>query len=99
MKAWRLEITDDPDQGTLVVFADSRDQARSQTGDLMYDRWIDISATRFKAMDDKEHLTKAQLTLELWRDHGWRWWDIDYPDPDKATDKEFLDWYEGVYGR
>lgn len=97
MKAWRVEISNDPDQGTLVVFANTRNEAKSMTGDLMYDSWIDISATRFKEMDGKEHLDKAHLTLELWREHGWRWWDIEYPDPDEATDDEFLEWYRGIY--
>lgn len=31
MKAWRVEITDDPDQGTLVVFANTRNEARGTT--------------------------------------------------------------------
>lgn len=97
MKAWRVEIRDDPDQGTLVVFADTRNEARSMTGDLMFDRWIDISATRFPQMDGKESLDKAHLTLELWRDHGWRWWDIEYPDQDEATDEEFLQWYAETF--
>lgn len=98
MKAWRLEVSNDPDQGTLVVFANTRDEARSQSGDLMYDRWVDLSATRFKQMDDKESLSHEELTLELWRDYGWRWLDMDYPDPDEATDEEFLEWYRGIYG-
>jgi hypothetical protein len=100
MKAWYVEIRDDPDQGAFVAFADTRNQARAQADrhDLMYESWIDISATRFKAMDGKEHLDKAHLTLELWRDHCWRWWDISYPDQDEATDEEFLDWYERTFG-
>lgn len=98
MKAWRVEIDNDPDQGTLVVFANTRNEARDQTGDLIYDRWIDIRATRFKQMDDKEHLSEVDLMLELWRDHGWRWLDIEYPDPDEASDQEFVKWYLGIYG-
>jgi hypothetical protein len=97
MKAWRVEITDDPDQGTLVVFANTRNEARSMTGDLQYERWIDISATRFKEMDGKEALDQPHLILELWRDYGWRWWDIEYPDPDESTDEDFLKWYDETF--
>lgn len=101
MKAWYLDIKNDPDQGAFVVFANTRNEARgmADSKDLMYDSWIDISATRFRSMDDKEHLDDAHLTLELWRNHGWRWWDIEYPEPEETTDAEFLKWYDGVYGR
>lgn len=99
MKAWTVEIRDDPDQGMFVVFADTRNEARAKASshDLMYDSWIDVTARRFKQMDDKEHLDRAHLLLELWRDHGWRWWDIEYPDQDEATDEEFIKWYEETF--
>lgn len=101
MKAWYLDIKDDPDQGAFVVFADTRNEARKQADqhDLMYDSWLDIQATRFKSMDNKEDLDDAHLILELWRDHGWRWWDIEYPDQDEATDEEFLKWYKENFDR
>lgn len=101
MKAWYLDIKDDPDQGAFVVFADTRNEARKQADqhDLMYDSWLDIQATRFKGMDNKEDLDDAHLILELWRDHGWRWWDIEYPDQDEATDEEFLKWYKENFDR
>lgn len=44
-----------------------------------------------------EKLTLAQLALEQWHD-GWRWFDSDYPDPNEATDAEFLKWYESTFG-
>lgn len=99
MKAWYLDIRDDPDQGAFIVFANTRNEARAQanSNDLMYDSWLDVQAVRFKPMDDKEHLERAYLMLELWRE-GWRWWDIKYPDPDEATDQEFLSWYEDTFG-
>lgn len=99
MKAWCVEIRDDPDEGQVVVFADTRNEARAKASshDLMYDSWIDVTATRFRAMDDKERLDQAHLMLELWRDHGWRWWDFNYPDQDEATDEEFLKWYEETF--
>ncbi len=99
MKAWLVDIKDDPDQGQFVVFAETRNQARGMASshDLIYDTWLDVQAVRFKAMDDKEHLDEAHLLLDLWRNHGWRWWDFDYPDQDEATDEEFLKWYEETF--
>lgn len=99
MKAWTVEIKDDPDQGQAVVFCNTRNEARARADshDLMYDSWLDIEARRFKQMDGKEHLDQAHLTLELWRNHGWRWWDVKYPDPDEATDAEFLKWYKETF--
>lgn len=99
MKAWRVEIVNDPDQGTLVVYANTRNEARGMSGDLMYDSWLDITATRFKEMDDKEHLRESERALILWRDHCWRYLDIEYPDQDEATDLEFLEWYHKTFGK
>lgn len=100
MKAWTVEIAGDPDQGQAVVFANTRNEARSFAGsyDLIYDRWIDVEARRFKSMDNKEGLDRPHLMLELWREHGWRWWDIEYPDQDEATDEQFLTWYKETFG-
>lgn len=97
MKAWCVSIKDDEDQGMLIVFAENRNEARSKTGDLMYDNWIDIIAVRDKRYDGLEKLTEAELALRQWRD-GWRWYDMDYPEPEDATDAEFLKWYKDNFG-
>ena len=98
MKAWYLDIKDDPDQGAFVVFANTRNEARAQadSNDLFYERWIDIQAVRYKKYDGMEKLDAAHLALEQWK-NGWRWFDIDYPDPDTATDEEFLKWYTETF--
>jgi hypothetical protein len=95
MKAWYLS-TKDGDGGSFCVFADTRNQARAQADshDMFYDSWLDITATRFKEMDGKENLSKAELDFELWRNHGWNWLDYDAPDEAYTTDKEFKKWYE-----
>ena len=100
MKAWYLEIKDS-DEGSYVVFANTRNEARAQADskDLFYDSWIEITARRFKAMDDKEHLDDAHLALDLWRNHGWRYLDLDTPEAEDTTDEEFLKWYEENLGR
>lgn len=99
MKAWRLEITTDPDQGNLIVFANTRDEARSLTGDLMYDRWVDISATRFKQLDGMEKLSQREIDYILWREHGWRWFELDSPDEEETTDEQFYEWYDKYFGK
>lgn len=99
MKAWYLDIKDDPDQGAFVVFANTRNEARMQAAshDLIYDRWIDVQARRYRSCDGLEKLDKPNLMLKLWREDGWRWWDIEYPDPDTTGSQEFLDWYERTF--
>ena len=97
MKAWRLENTEDPDQGNLIVFADTRNEAKKRSGDLMYDNWIDLRATRFPGLDDKENLTQQALDLTLWRDYGWHWYEVGSPSQDEATDEEFLSWWSATF--
>lgn len=98
MKAWYLDINGDPDQGAFIVFANTRNEARAKADncDLFYDRWIDIQAVRAKSYDGMEKLDDAHLALEQWKS-GWRWFDIDYPDPDTATDEDFIKWYEETF--
>lgn len=99
MKAYILGIRDDPDQGNLIVFANNATQAKSQTGDLMYDRWIDIQALRIKEFDGKENLTNSELALAQWH-YGWRWFDSnDVPEEGEATDEQFLEWWHKEFDR
>ena len=97
MKAWYLEIKDG-DDGRYVVFADTRNDARAQadSNDMMYDRWIDIQATRAPQWDGKENLPKRELDKELWRD-GWTWLDFATPYPEETTDEQFYKWYDSVF--
>jgi hypothetical protein len=98
VKAWYLEVKDS-DEGRYLVFANTRNAARSQadSNDLMYDRWIDIVATRAPKYDGLEKLTKRELDKTIWRD-GWTWLDYDAPDEAEATDEEFYAWYDGIFG-
>jgi hypothetical protein len=100
MKAWYLDIRDDPDQGAFIVFANTRGQAMAQasSNDLVYDRYIDISAVRAKKYDGMENLSDSELDLMKWRE-GWRWFDMDYPDEDEATDAEFLVWWHKEFDK
>lgn len=99
MKAYRLSIKDDEDQGAEIVFANTAKEAKKLiSGELVYDWWIDIRVHRDKRYDGMENLSRAELALQQWRD-GWRWFGVDYPDPDEATDAEFIGWYAKNWGR
>lgn len=98
MKAYCLSIKDDDDAGQAIVFADNVKDAKKQvySHDMLVDameEWTWLRAHRAKQFDDMENLSKAELSLHQWHD-GWRWFDMDFPDPDEATDEEFLEWYE-----
>lgn len=97
MKAYYLTIKDDDDAGAAVVFANTAKEAKAkiygtEVGNSV-ENWIDIRVNRAKSFDGMENLTDAELALMQWH-KGWRYLDMDYPDPDEATDAEFLEWYE-----
>lgn len=102
MKAYRLSIKDDDDAGNAIVFANTVKEAKKQVWshdtlvDALEGGWITLRAHRAKHYDGMENLDAAHLALEQWKE-GWRWFDVDYPDPDEATDQEFLDWYERTF--
>lgn len=97
MKAYYLSIKDDDEGVMAVVFANNAKEAKKQIyGSYMMDywsgEWIYLRVNRAKRYDGMENLDAAHLALQQWHD-GWRWFDRDYPDPDEATDDEFLEWY------
>jgi hypothetical protein len=102
VKAYYLSVKDDDDAGQAVVFANTAKEAKKQvfSHDLLVDAleggWINLRVNRAKEYDGMENLSAAELALKQWR-NGWRFFDVDYPDPDAATDKEFLEWYEGNF--
>lgn len=99
MKAYYLSVRDEDDAGGAIVFANTAKEAKKQVFgydelvDALQGGWIDLRANRAREYDDMESLDGPRLALEQWK-NGWRWFDVDYPDPDEATDKDFLDWYE-----
>jgi hypothetical protein len=102
MKAYCLSIKDEDDAGCAIVFANTVKEAKKQVWghdtlvDALEGGWITLQAHRDKKYDGMENLDEAHLALAQWHD-GWRWFDIDYPDPDEATDEDFLDWYERTF--
>ena len=103
MKAYSLSIAGDDDAGNAIVFANTVKEAKKQVfqheslADALGGEWIYLRARRAKEYDGMENLDDAHLALKQWH-NGWRWFDIDYPDPDEATDAEFLKWYKEIYG-
>lgn len=102
MKAYYLSIAGDDDAGGAVVFADTVSGAKKQVfkheslADSLQGEWIYLRARRDKQYDGMENLSEAELALAQWHD-GWRWFDMDYPDPNEATDREFLEWYKNTF--
>jgi hypothetical protein len=100
VKAYYLSIRGDDDAGGAIVFADTPSQAKNQiyATDIWYDgTWTDIRVCRYKKYDGMERSSSAELALKQWHD-GWRWFDMDYPDVDEATDQEFLNWFKKTFG-
>lgn len=103
MKAYCLSIKDNDDAGALVVFADSAKDAKKQYGisdDISIaaqEDWTSLVVRREKRYDDMENLSNAELAMHQWRD-GWRWFDVNFPDPDEATNEQFIEWYKNTFG-
>lgn len=99
MKAYYVSIRNDDDAGGGIVFANTVQEARKHYHqfDLDPDSWLDVQAHRNKRYDGLEKLPAAELALKQWRD-GWHWFDMDYPNPDEATDEEFHKWYKDNFG-
>lgn len=101
MKAYRLEMNDDPDAGCEIVFAKTAKEAKRQAIGMdfyeMSGEWLELRVRRDKTFDGMEGLTKAQLAKEQWRD-GWWFHEDGYPDVEEATDEEFYKWYDDTFG-
>lgn len=102
MKAYYLSVKDEDDAGQAIVFASTAREAKKQVfahDELvmaMDGEWVNLRVNRAKRYDGMDKLSSAELALHQWKD-GWRWFDHDYPDPDTATDQEFLDWYNKTF--
>ncbi len=102
MKAYCLSIKDEDDAGCAIVFADTVKEAKKKVWshdnlvDALEGGWITLQAHRDKHYDGMESLDEAHLALEQWH-MGWRWFDVDYPDPDEATDEQFIEWYKSIF--
>lgn len=97
MKAYYIEIRDDPDQGGHLVWDKTVKAAkvRVNESDLVYDSYVDVRCRRYPSFDGMQGLSKRDLALEQWK-QGW-WFDSDEPmfdDYEEHTDADFLAWYD-----
>lgn len=103
MKAYLLSVADSYDDPQQIVFANTAKEAKKLVHGEVYDelmsnhRYIDLRVKRYKHYDGMENLSPAQLAFQQWQD-GWRWYDLDYPDPDTASEQEFMEWYKDTFG-
>jgi hypothetical protein len=103
MKAYHLSVKDEDDAGGAIVFANTVKEAKKQVfrhemlAEALAGGWLALRANRTRKYDGMENLSEAELAKEQWRD-GWKFFDMDYPDPDEATDAEFIAWYKNAFG-
>lgn len=100
MKAYKLYIVDNDDAGAQIVFANTAKEAKRLVHGNVWDNlenYIDLRVNRTPQFDDLEELSAAEISMHQWRD-GWIWFDMDYPDPEEASDDEFLKWYRDSFG-
>lgn len=95
MKAYILRVINDDDQGQVVVFANTANEAKKQFNStyLETEQYIDIRVKRSPEFDNMENLSEIDLAKEQWR-NGWRWYDYNTPYPEDTTDEEFYKWYK-----
>lgn len=96
MKAYSIQVRDDPDQGQVIVWAKNSREAKKQynSTDLEFESYIDVQVLRASIFDDMENLSKAEFALQQWHE-GWVWFDrYDMPNVDEHTDADFLAWYD-----
>lgn len=101
MKAYYLDMKDDPDAGAEIVFANTVREAKKQAiGKDFYEEsgeWIYLQCKRIKKFDGMETLSKMELVKECWRD-GWWFSEGNCPDTDESTDEDFYKWYKNAFG-
>lgn len=102
MKAWIISNPWDDEDRQALVFADTRNEAKSQAGfhDIDCD-WIDLRAIRAKEFDGMEKLSTKELVWEQWH-NGW-WFEygndrLPYFEEEGVTEQTFDDWWSRTYG-
>lgn len=98
MKAWVLSLSNDPDQGQAIVFADKATDAKLKIYEtnLDSDGWIYIRANRYEPLDNMESASEIDKSLILWK-NGWFWYDYETPPEHETTDDEFKEWYKRTF--
>lgn len=98
MKAYKLSIKDDPDQGEVIVFAQTAREAKNNwTQYLDADNFLDKLVHRAPEFDGMENASDMELMTKQWQE-GWRWYDCyDVPDVEEDTVEDFQAWLRKEY--
>lgn len=98
MKAYKLSIKDDPDQGEVIVFAQTAREAKNNwTQYLDADNFLDKLVHRAPEFDGMENASDMELMTKQWLE-GWRWYDCyDVPDVEEDTVEDFQAWFRKEY--
>lgn len=98
MKAYKLSIKDDPDQGEVIVFAQTARKAKNNwTQYLDADSFLNKLVHRAPEFDGMEDASDMELMTKQWLE-GWRWYDCyDVPDVEEDTIEDFQAWFRKEY--
>lgn len=98
MKAYKLSVKDDLDQGEEIVFAQtSREAKNNWTRYLEVDNFLDKLVHRAPEFDGMENASDMELMTKQWQE-GWRWYDCcDVPDVEEDTIEDFQAWFRKEY--
>lgn len=99
MKAYKLSIKDDPDQGEVIVFAQTAREAKNNwTQYLDADNFLDKLVHRAPEFDGMENASDMEMMTKQWQE-GWKWYDCyDVPDVEEDTVEDFQAWFRKEYG-
>lgn len=98
MKAYKLSVKDDSDQGEEIVFAQTAREAKNNwTRYLDADNFLDKLVHRAPEFDGMENASDMELMTKQWQE-GWRWYDCyDVPDVEEDTVEDFQAWFRKEY--
>ena len=98
MKAYKLSIKDDPDQGEVIVFAQTAREAKNNwTQYLDADSFLNKLVHRAPEFDGMENASDMELMTKQWLE-GWRWYDCyDVPDVEEDNVEDFQAWFRKEY--
>ena len=93
MKAYKLSVKNDSDQGEVIVFAQtSREAKKNWHWYLDAGSFLDKLVHRAPEFDDMENATELELMTKQCQ-YGWRWFNYnDVPDVETATVADFMAW-------
>ena len=98
MKAYKLSVKDDSDQGEVIVFAKTARKTKNNwTRYLDADSFLDKLVHRAPEFDGMEGASDMEIMTKQWQE-GWRWYDCyDVPDVEEDTVEDFQAWFRKEY--